>query len=118
MKLIPMICTLSLLSLIAAHAKEANVETILNMYDKGSSATKQSIVAILSAMEDGIGWANAELRKRKDTPPLYCVPDGFVLSGEQILEMLRKEVSDTPSSAEHPYGLVMLQTLEKTFPCK
>ncbi len=77
MKLIPMICTLSLLSLIAAHAKEANVETILNMYDKGSSATKQSIVAILSAMEDGIGWANAELRKRKDTPPLYCVPDGL-----------------------------------------
>jgi hypothetical protein len=40
------------------------------------------------------------LKKRKDTPPLYCVPDGFGLTGEQILEMLRKEVKENPSSAD------------------
>jgi hypothetical protein len=87
------------------------------MYDKGSSADKQSIVTILTAVEDGMGWANAELKKRKDGPPLYCVPDGFGLTGEQILEMLRKEVKENPSSAEESYGLVMLETLEKVFPC-
>src|SRR4029077_13354465 len=71
----------------------------------------------LTAVEDGMGWVNAELKKRKDAPPLYCVPDGFGLTGEQILEMLRKEVKENPSSAEESYGLVMLETLEKVFPC-
>ena len=75
MKLVSLICTLGLLSPIAAHAQEANVKMVLNMYDTGSSADKQSIIAILSAVEDGMGWANTELRKRKNTPPLYCVPD-------------------------------------------
>jgi len=64
-----------------------------------------------------MGWANAELNKRKDTPPLYCVLDGFGLTGEQILEMLRKEAKENPSSAEESYGLVMLLTLKKAFPC-
>jgi hypothetical protein len=94
MKLVSLIFTLSLLSPIAAHAQEANVKKVLNMYDAGS-----------------------ELSKRKDTPPLYCVPDGFGLTGEQILEMLRKEVKENPSSAEDSYGLVMLLTLKKAFPC-
>ena len=117
MKLVSLICTLSLLSAFAAHAQEANVKKVLNMYDTGSNADKQSIVTILTAVEDGMGWANIELKKRKDTPPLYCVPDGFGLTGEQTLEMLRKEVKENPSSAEESYGLVMLETLEKVFPC-
>jgi hypothetical protein len=64
-----------------------------------------------------MGWANAELRKRQDTPPLYCVPDRFILTGEQIVEMLRKEVKEDPSSAQDPYGFVLLKTLGKAFPC-
>jgi hypothetical protein len=58
MKLVSLICTLGLLSPIAAHAQEANVKKVLNMYDTGSSADKQSIVTILTAVEDGMGWAN------------------------------------------------------------
>ena len=117
MKIVSLICALSLLSPIAAHAQEANVKKVLNMYDTGSPADRASIVTILTAVEDGMGWANAELKKRKDAPPLYCVPDGFGLTGEQILEMLRKEVKENPSSAEESYGSVMLETLEKVFPC-
>ena len=117
MKLVSLICTLSLLSPLAAHAQEANVKKVLDMYDTGSNADKESIVTILTAVEDGMGWANIVLKKRKDTPPPYCVPDGFGLTGEQILEMLRKEVKENPSSAEESYGLVILETLEKVFPC-
>jgi hypothetical protein len=113
MKLVLLICTISLLSPLAAHAQEANAKKVLDMYDKGSSADKQSIVTILTAVEDGMGWANIELKKRKDTPPLYCVPDGFGLTGEQILEMLRKEIKENPSFAEESYGLVMLLTFKK-----
>jgi hypothetical protein len=117
MKLVSLICTLSLLSPLAAHAQEANVKKVLDMYDTGSNADKESMVTILTAVEDGMAWANIVLKKRKDTPPLYCVPDGFGLTGEQILEMLRKEVKENPSSAEESYGLVILETLEKVFPC-
>ena len=118
MKLVSLICALnSLLCPFAVHAQEANVKKVLNLYDAGSPADKQSIVSILEAVEDGMGWANTDLAKRKDTPPLYCVPDKFVLTGEQILEMLRKEVRENPSSAEDSYGLVILLTLKKVFPC-
>ena len=71
MKLVSLVCALSLLCPFAVHAQEANVKKVLNIYDTGSSADKQSIVTILTAVEDGMGWANAELKKRKDTPPLY-----------------------------------------------
>jgi hypothetical protein len=64
MKLVSLIFTLSLLSPLAAHAQEANVKKVLNMYDTGTSADRQSIVSILTAVEDGMGWANAELSKR------------------------------------------------------
>jgi hypothetical protein len=117
MKLISLSLTLSLICPLAVHAQEANAKRVLDMYDTGSNADKQSIVTILTAVEDGMGWANVELKKRKDTPPLYCVPDGFGLTGEQILEMLRKEVKENPSSAEESYGLVMLLTFKKAFPC-
>src|ERR1700730_12946920 len=117
MKLISLICTDSLLCAFAGHAEEANVQKVLDMYDTGSRGGRKSIVPTLTAVEDGMGWANIVLNKRKDTPPLYCVPDGFGLTGEQILEMLRKEVKENPSSAEESYGLVILQTLEKVFPC-
>ena len=117
MKLISLSLALSLICPLAVHAQEANAKRVLDMYDTGSNADKQSIVTILTAVEDGMGWANVELKKRKDTPPLYCVPDGFGLTGEQILEMLRKEVKENPSSAEESYGLVMLLTFKKAFPC-
>ena len=48
MKLVSLIFTLSLLSPLAAHAQEANVKKVLNMYDTGTSADRQSIVTILS----------------------------------------------------------------------
>jgi hypothetical protein len=62
-----------------------------------------------TAVEDGMGWANIELKKRKDTPPLFCVPDGFGLTGEQILEMLRKEAKERGSRA--PQGEPLLSFL-------
>jgi hypothetical protein len=52
MKLVLLICTISLLSPLAAHAQEANARKLLDMYDKGSSADKQSIVTILTAVEE------------------------------------------------------------------
>jgi hypothetical protein len=52
MKLVLLICTISLLSPLTAHAQEANAKKVLDMYDKGSSADKQSIVTILTAVEE------------------------------------------------------------------
>jgi putative SOS response-associated peptidase YedK len=43
MKLVSLICALSLLCPFAVHAQEANVKKVLNIYDTGSSADKQSI---------------------------------------------------------------------------
>jgi hypothetical protein len=68
MKLISLICTVSLLCEFAVHAEEANVKKVLDMYDTGSSGEKQSIVTILTAVEDGMGWANIVLK----TPWGFC----------------------------------------------
>jgi hypothetical protein len=49
--------------------------------------------------------------------PLFCQPSKVALTTEQILDMLRREVKETPPLADMPYGLAMLKTLEKVFPC-
>jgi hypothetical protein len=110
-----LICTLCLLP-IAAHA-EWDTQTLLNNYNAGTLAEKFFIAGILSSVENGMSWADAELINSQHAAPLYCTPSKLDLTGEQILDMLRRHVQDQPSDARYPYGLVMMQVLKKVFPC-
>jgi hypothetical protein len=71
-------------------------------------------------METGFGWANAVLSDGGGKP-LYCVPPKVVLTGEQLIDILRRYIEE-PKTRPHAIGsqelgLVLLQALRDAFPC-
>jgi hypothetical protein len=65
-----------------------------------------------------MSWMNVALKERHDQP-VYCVPNNLVLTGDKLIDIIRKEVEKTPSLATSPVGLTILFGLEDEFlPCK
>jgi hypothetical protein len=81
-------------------------------YSASDPAGKQSLDAILGAMEDGMGWYKVGSKIK-----LYCLPDKLALTGNQIFNILRRQIAAAPNLGTMPYGLAVLLALEQTFPC-
>jgi hypothetical protein len=104
-----------------SRAEEVKAGQFLEMYDQqlGPEARKEAEI-IISYIEDGFGWANAELTSRK-TPPLYCLPPKLALTGPQLIDILRRAIAEqaplpNPLS-DQLLGLALLVSLERVFPC-
>ena len=96
---------------------EMDAKTLLKTYDVAAPKDKEIVLFTLSRTQTGMSWANSALRTQRKEEPLYCVPSNVVLTGEQIVDILRRHLKEDPSAEEVPYGLVMLLALQKTFPC-
>jgi hypothetical protein len=101
---------------ISAHA-ESNVETFLRDYDAASYPAKEYMAGHLSSIEDGMSWANVALTEDRKEFPLYCVPRSLVLTGEQLIDVLRRHLETNPYAAKSPFPLVLLVALQEVFPC-
>ena len=106
-----------LLSPTRATAEE-DVNTALRVYDSGNSTDRKTEEIVFLNAQAGIWWANSVLFHRKQQP-LFCPPDNAApVPGAQVLEMVRRQVNENPAVGDMPYGLAILITLQKTFPCK
>src|SRR5579859_7962650 len=70
----------------------------------------------LSETENGMSWANTELRARGQ-PRLYCVPEKMAMSPDQADTILRSYLDEHPEQAKYPVALILLRAMEETFPC-
>jgi hypothetical protein len=68
-------------------------------------------------MTTGLLWGNVMLKDRGQ-PPLYCQPDKLVITDAQMIDMMRRAMKDNPKWGEFPIGMMVLATLQRTFPCK
>ena len=100
-----------------ASRAEQSVSSLLQDYDAGTDEGRLFLEFALKQTEDGIGWANAMLRI-EDQEPLYCPPEEMVLSGSQIVDMLRQESEASLLFAAQPFGLGILSALRNQFPCE
>ncbi len=73
----------------------------------------------IQGVGEGFGWANAELRV-KGRPLLYCQPGKLSLGPDNYLDILNRELEEpyvaglrAPTAIEG----ILLQGLERTFPC-
>jgi hypothetical protein len=114
MKLALLICSLCLFP-IAAHAEE-NLNTFLKQYDAADPERKSCMRSTLASAGNSILWANTIIAERKQEP-LYCPPPKLSLTSERVLEMLREDVKELPAIGESPWGLALLLSLHKAFPC-
>jgi hypothetical protein len=98
-----------------AHAQRT-ADEFLRIVDAGGPAADVYKIWI-HGVADGIGWANAELR-RGGQRPLYCPPEKLPLTADQEVEVLRSLVREHPGSGASPAGLVLFVALQRMFPCK
>jgi hypothetical protein len=91
---------------------EATARVFLEEIDKGDSLYSHT----LNAYANGISWANSKMAETQ-REPLYCPPPNVAFTDDQIVQILRRYLSERPAVAEAPAGLAMLMALEATFPC-
>jgi competence protein ComGF len=73
----------------------------------------------LKGVGEGLAWANEELAAR-GSKALYCKPEKEVIGIEQYSDILKKEVNENAAEIpdDMPLGLILLNGLIKSFPCK
>lgn len=102
---------------IAAQPQFVSTDEMLAAYDHGDDNSRQLILLGLTQIEGGMELANAELKARGQAP-LYCTPPQLVLTGEQVLDMLRRYDGDHPEIGQSSYAVAILKAAEDVFPCR
>lgn len=116
------VLTLILLLAFAASTATAeengSIRSTLDAYDKILVPKDRKIIeTLIGGMTIGLLWANATLKERGQ-PLLYCQPDKLVITQSQIIDMMRRTMKDNPKWGDFPLGMMVLMTLQRTFPCK
>jgi hypothetical protein len=102
-------------------------------YDKGTmgwyldfhktTEGAQVIELQLSALADGLSWANTTY-EGKGFPRLYCSPPKLAFNGEMLFHTLKGYIEDHSSRTiimaykANKVGFFLLKALEEMFPCK
>lgn len=88
----------------------------LRSYDTGTSQTRQlaefywfAFAQGMMAVNEGLGFDGK--------PKVFCQPGHFVLSGNQVFEMLRSEIKRTPPLGEASVAVAVYYTIKDTLPC-
>jgi hypothetical protein len=102
---------------LTAQPQFINTADLLAAYDQGDGSARQLILLGLAQVEGGMALANAELKAR-GASPLYCAPPQLVLTGEQILDMLRRYAANHPDIGQNSYAVAILKAAEDVFPCR
>lgn len=100
----------------AANAEEPLRDLILD-YKNANVTHREFLELLIASNENGIAWANAELRTVRHETRMFCPPEKVSLTGNQIMDILEREMNAKPFVGQYPYGLALLLTLEDTFPC-
>jgi hypothetical protein len=103
------------LSTLPASAEETT-QYFLNIYDRGAQAERISIETHLSDNQNGLSWANAYLNQ-KNLPKIYCIADGKVPSGSQLVGIIRRQADADPRLKMLPIGMALMIALQAAFPC-
>lgn len=72
--------------------------------------------AYLRGLKDGIEWAIARSGFDKEPPP-FCPPPNLTIAAEQYRQILADQIRLHPDQAQHYAGLVLMDSLKRTFPC-
>jgi hypothetical protein len=117
MRLAPLLAFgLALLPASVRAEGEANATTFLALYDAALPEVKGRLRDHVEDVALGVAWANAALNFQKQKP-LYCRTEKQNLTGEQAVEILRKEIEARPASGNFPWTAVLIRGLQHTFPC-
>jgi hypothetical protein len=113
--LLPSVVLPSVVLPSAAHA-EMSANELLAQYAQAGPDKKELLKIVVSSNENGMQWVNTFLDNRGQQR-VYCSPPTSALTGEQVLDIVAREIKNTPNLGNQPYGLAILVALRKAFPC-
>ncbi len=99
---------------VPAHA-EASANAFLQHISEGGTNGATISVAV-NGYEKGYGWSEAVL-VNSGRDMLDCQPASVALTPEQVVEILRRYVTQNSRIGEEPAGLALLLALMAAFPC-
>jgi hypothetical protein len=116
-----------LVLVLPANAEIETAKGLLETYQDTSDGPRQLIEGWVIEFERGVAWADVYIQEterrterrteRSKRRLLYC-KGNLVLRGEQLMDILRREVEARPDEGKMNWRLVMLIALQKVFPCK
>lgn len=107
------IATLLLVGATCGAARaEMTTSAFVELYRKAGPADKQHLEQLASASENGMAWY--AVYSKVD---LYCQPKAMALTGNQVMDILRRQIVSNEMVAKSPWGLGLLYALKATFPC-
>jgi hypothetical protein len=95
---------------------EYDVRSALQAHDSADSDNRKVWALIFGNTYNGMRWANAVLVQRRQQQ-LFCEPNNAVLDGNEVTEMLRKQLNADPKFGVVPFGFGILIVLQINYPC-
>lgn len=96
---------------------EGTANEALKLYEKDDS-TRKTWEHSFAMVHLGLAWSNSSLKVDRKAQPFYCEPEKFVPTGNQLADMLRREIEREPYIGDLPFGLALMATLQSIFPCQ
>jgi hypothetical protein len=111
-----LLCILSM----PASAKEADadVNALIAAYDSNDQVRQVYASIHADLVARGIWTAQSMYVIRLKQPELYCQPSARTLTGEQVIDILRRAVQKDLAIGTLDTGLGIFRALEATFPCQ
>jgi len=108
------------LSLLWPASAVADIADVLQKLDHGTVADKSFIKTLFIGIGEGFDTANDQL-KMNNKPMLYCMPVTIKLTGDQLIDILRRWAEANRAKAPRmdaaPPAQALLYALEDAFPC-
>ena len=108
--------TIWLLFIPTVTMAEYDVKSALQAHDLADSGNRKVWELIFGNTYNGMRWTNSALASRKQRQ-LFCEPNNVVLTGPQVIEMLRGQLNADPKFGDLPFGFAILVVLQMRFPC-
>jgi hypothetical protein len=116
------ILTFALFSLLWCNVSYSSisVELYLKAMSGDDKRIKSTIERNLMGINDGLMYANGELRSLKKEQ-LYCQPSKLALTSSMIVSFLDAEIESFKDKgidiSKVPIGMILLESFKKVFPC-
>jgi hypothetical protein len=94
---------------------EATADVMLKLYDTKPDQ-RQPLERVFGQVYLGFGWANT-LMKTRGQEPLFCEHPKVMPTGNQLIDILKRERAGDDLLGTQPYGLALLTALQRAFSC-
>jgi hypothetical protein len=85
-------------------------------YKRAGGHRWQEIKLYIDGVGEGFSWASVQLATLRRSP-FFCPPENLLLRTDNYMDAIESDLAADVWQGDEPIELVLLQGLQKTFPC-